>query len=223
MIKTKTVKNMLSLALVVLSFMLLFTLTACGGDEQPVQPSQAPAVTDDAAAQATQAPVQEEPQLPADTPVPTADAEGKLTFTSMSKGFTFQYDQKYIAVANPADNAMVYVTGEMEPPFCSVSIISGSTAADYLKSIAEGSVIELEGDMKAPAGEPTKLDYGDRNIYYIYYTYEDKEAGGNVLCVYYAEDLASGDIAVYNSTALEGATEEADAILTMAIETFKMN
>ena len=46
MIKTKTVKNMLSLALVVLSFMLLFTLTACGGDEQPAQSSQAPAVTD---------------------------------------------------------------------------------------------------------------------------------------------------------------------------------
>ena len=74
-------------------------------------------------------------------------------------------------------------------------------AESYLKEMADASEIELGKDLQTKAGDPTKVDFGDRDIYYIYYTYKDKDAGGTVACAYYAENLEDGSVAVYNSTA----------------------
>ena len=222
----KNLRLIFTIAALILAAFMLFSLAACG-NEEAAAPSASPAgdVSPDTAQPAGQESPSPSPEnlLPTATPVPTANSDGLLTFTSMSKGFSFQYDQKYIALSNPADNAMIYVSGDTGLPFCSVSVISGTNAVDYLKDVAAGIQIELEDTIVTAPGEPENVPYGDRDVYYIYYTYKDDEAGGTVICAYYGENLESGDVVVYNSTALEGESEDVDAILKMAIETFKMN
>ncbi len=93
----------------------------------------------------------------------------------------------------------------------------GELARRRPEAVAE----ELGKSMVTKAGEPKKISYGDRDIYYIAYTYKDKDAGGNVMTVYYAENLKDGDVAVYTSSALEGQTQDVDAILSLAIKSFK--
>ena len=218
-------RRLLTIAALVLAAFMLLSLSACSEEAPAATETPAADISLDTAQNDTQPSPSPSPEnlLPSATPVPTADADGLLTFTSMSKGFSFQYDQKYIAVSNPADNAMIYAAGDTSLPFCSVSLISGTNAVDYLKDVASGIQIELEGSIETAPGEPENIPYGDRDIYYFYYTYEDEEAGGTVICAYYGENLESGDVVVYNSTALVDASEDADAILKMAIETFKMN
>lgn len=218
----KTVFTIITVMLLCIALMMVLSLAACGEDEAPaatVEPAAVPADTP-AAPEAT-AEVSAEPEMPSATPRPTPDASGMLTYASDVKGFSFQYSEKYIAVANPAGNAMIYAAGDVELPFCSVSIIPGTQAVDYLNEMAEAVRIELEGAIETAAGEPANIPYGERDIYYIFYTYNDKEAGGLVECAYYAENLASGDVVVYNSTALSGATDDVNSILKTAIETFK--
>ncbi len=219
----KNLRRLLIIAAAVLAVLMLLSMAACGKEEAPAV-TEAPAadLSLDAAQEQDQPSPSPENLLPAATPVPTANAEGQLTFTSMSKGFSFQYDQKYIAMSNPADNAMVYAAGDTELPFCSVSIITDTNAVDYLKELASGLETVLGDSIETAPGEPENVPYGDRDIYYFYYTYNDDEAGGLVICAYYGENLASGEVAVFSSTALYGASEDADAILKLAIETFKM-
>lgn len=219
----KNIRRLLIIAALMLAALMVFSLAACGKEEAPA-PTETPVADVSLDAVQSEAPASPSPEnlLPSATPVPTANAEGLLTFTSMSKGFSFQYDQKYIALSNPADNAMVYAGGDAELPFCSVSIIPQTNAVDYLKEIASGVQMELEGSIDTAPGEPENIPYGDRDIYYFYYTYNDEEAGGLVICAYYGENLDSGDVAVFSSTALYGASEDADAILKLAIETFKI-
>ena len=148
-------------------------------------------------------------------------AEG--LFVSASKGFRFHYDPNYIAVANPADNAMIYPTGDVELPFCSVSLISGSDAVGYLNEMAAAALEELGDAVGTMPGEPADAGVEGRQVYFISFTYDSFEAEGTVICSYYAEDLPGGDIVVYNATALEGDTAVADGIVKTAIETFRMD
>lgn len=213
----KTVKNIVTALVLLLAVVMLLSLAACGKEEAPAatQAPAAPAATEAPAAQ-TAAPTEEPAAQPSAQP---KTEEG--VFVSASKGFRFEYDPNYIAVANPADNAMIYPTGDVELPFCSVSLISGSSAVDYLKEMSAAAQEELGDAVKSQPGEPADAGVEGRQVYFISFTYDSFEAEGTVICSYYAEDLPGGDIVVYNATALEGDTAVADGIVKTAIETFQ--
>ena len=215
----KTVKNIVTALVLLLAVVMLLSLAACGKEEAPAatQAPAAPAATEAPAAQ-TAAPTEEPAAQPSAQP---KTEEG--VFVSTSKGFRFEYDPNYIAVANPADNAMIYPTGDVEMPFCSVSLISGSSAVDYLKEMSAAAQEELGDAVKSQPGEPADAGVEGRQVYFISFTYDSFEAEGTVVCSYYAEDLPGGDIVVYNATALEGDTAVADGIVKTAIETFQMD
>ena len=205
--------------MLLLAVVMLLSLAACGKEEAPAatQAPAAPAATEAPAAQ-TAEPAEEPAAQPSAQP---EKVEG--LFVSASKGFRFEYDPNYIAVANPADNAMIYPTGDVELPFCSVSLISGSSAVDYLKEMSAAAQEELGDAIKSQPGEPADAGVEGRQIYFISFSYDSFEAEGTVVCSYYAEDLPGGDIVVYNATALEGDTAVADGILKTAIDTFAMD
>lgn len=215
----KTVKNIVTALVLLLAVVMLLSLAACGKEEAPAA-TQAPAapVAMEAPAAQTAAPTEE----PAAQPSAQPEAEEGV-FVSASKGFRFEYAPNYIAVANPADNAMIYPTGDVELPFCSVSLISGSSAVDYLKEMSAAAQEELGDAIKSQPGEPADAGVEGRQIYFISFTYDSFEAEGTVVCSYYAEDLPGGDIVVYNATALEGDTAVADGIVKTAIDTFAMD
>ena len=215
----KTVKYIVTALVLLLAVVMLLSLAACGKEEAPAatQAPAAPAATEAPAAQ-TAEPTEEPAAQPSAQP---EKVEG--LFVSASKGFRFEYDPNYIAVANPADNAMIYPTGDVELPFCSVSLISGSSAVDYLKEMSAAAQEELGDAIKSQPGEPADAGVEGRQIYFISFTYDSFEAEGTVVCSYYAEDLPGGDIVVYNATALEGDTAVADGILKTAIDTFAMD
>ena len=215
----KTVKHMVTALVLLLAVVMLLSLAACGKEEAPAA-TQAPA-----APAATEAPAVQTAE-PTEEPAaqPSAQPEVKEgLFVSASKGFRFEYDPAYIAVANPADNAMIYPTGDVELPFCSVSLIPGSSAVEYLKEMSAAAQEELGDAIKSQPGEPADAGVEGRQIYFISFSYDSFEAEGTVVCSYYAEDLPGGDIVVYNATALEGDTAVADGILKTAIDTFAMN
>ena len=214
----KTVKHIVTVLVLLLAAVMLLSLAACGKEEAPAvtEAPAAPAATEAPAAQ-TAEPTEEPAAQPSAQP---ETAEG--VFVSASKGFRFEYDPNYIAVANPADNAMIYPTGDVELPFCSVSLIPGSSAADYLREMAAAALEELGDAIRTMPGEPADAGVEGRQVYFITFTYDSFEAEGTVVCSYYAEDLPSGDIVVYNATALEGDTAVADGIVKTAIETFQM-
>ena len=215
----KTLTRILTVLALLLAVVMLLSLAACGKEEAPAatQAPAAPAATEAPAAQ-TAAPTEEPAAQPSAQP---KTEEG--VFVSTSKGFRFEYDPNYIAVANPADNAMIYPTGDVELPFCSVSLISGSSAVDYLKEMYAAAQEELGDAVKSQPGEPADAGVEGRQVYFISFTYDSFEAEGTVICSYYAEDLPGGDIVVYNATALEGDTAVADGIVKTAIETFQMD
>ena len=215
----KTVKNIVTALVLLLAVVMLLSLAACGKEEAPAatQAPSAPAATEAPAAQ-TAAPTEEPAAQPSAQP---KTEEG--VFVSASKGFRFEYDPAYVALSNPADNAMIYPTGDVELPFCSVSLISGSSAVDYLKEMSAAAQEELGDAVKSQPGEPADAGVEGRQVYFISFTYDSFEAEGTVVCSYYAEDLPGGDIVVYNATALEGDTAVADGIVKTAIETFQMD
>ena len=215
----KTVKNIVTALVLLLAVVMLLSLAACGKEEAPAatQAPAAPAATEAPAAQ-TAAPTEEPAAQPSAQP---KTEEG--VFVSASKGFRFEYDPAYVALSNPADNAMIYPTGDVELPFCSVSLISGSSAVDYLKEMSAAAQEELGDAVKSQPGEPADAGVEGRQVYFISFTYDSFEAEGTVVCSYYAEDLPGGDIVVYNATALEGDTAVADGILKTAIDTFAMD
>ena len=215
----KTVKYIVTALVLLLAVVMLLSLAACGKEEAPAatQAPAAPAATEAPAAQ-TAAPTEEPAAQPSAQP---KTEEG--VFVSASKGFRFEYDPAYVALSNPADNAMIYPTGDVELPFCSVSLISGSSAVDYLKEMSAAAQEELGDAVKSQPGEPADAGVEGRQVYFISFTYDSFEAEGTVVCSYYAEDLPGGDIVVYNATALEGDTAVADGIVKTAIETFQMD
>ena len=204
-------RNIIALALIIV---MLFSLSACGKKDEAAAPTQVPQQTQPAVnpdASATEAPQDNKGIEP---------NSGVYTYTSEVNGLSFDYDSKYIAMTNPAGNAMVYAGEGTDLPFCTISLIPMREASEYLSDMAAAAETELGKNLKTKAGEPQKVSYGDRDIFYIYYTYKDKDAGGVVSCAYYAENLDDGSIVVYNSTALEGQTEAVDSILKLALETF---
>ena len=213
----KTLTRVLTVLVLLLAVVMLLSLAACGKEEAPAatQAPAAPAATEAPAAQ-TAAPTEEPAAQPSAQP---KTEEG--VFVSASKGFRFEYDPAYVALSNPADNAMIYPTGDVELPFCSVSLIPGSSAVDYLKEMSAAALEELGDAVKTMPGEPADAGVEGRQVYFISFTYDSFEAEGTVVCAYYAEDLPGGDIVVYNSTALEGDTAVADGIVKTAIETFQ--
>ena len=213
----KTLTRVLTVLVLLLAVVMLLSLAACGKEEAPAvtEAPAAPAATEAPAAQ-TAAPAEEPAAEPSAQP---EKVEG--LFVSASKGFRFEYDPAYIALSNPADNAVIYPTGDVELPFCSVSLISGSSAVDYLKEMSAAALEELGDAVKTMPGEPADAGVEGRQVYFISFTYDSFEAEGTVVCAYYAEDLPGGDIVVYNSTALEGDTAVADGIVKTAIETFQ--
>lgn len=226
----KMKKRLIAAALIIV---MLLALSACGKKEETASPApeaqpQAQAQTQ-AQPQAQDQPEEAAPEAaPAEEPVVIEPAEGiepdsgVYPFKSDVNGMSFDYDSKYVAMQNQTGNAVIYATGEAGVPFCSVSIIKDTDAVSYLKSISEGAADELGKNMKQAAGEPEKVPFGDRDICYVLYTYSDKEVGGVVRCVYYAENLADGSIVVYNSTSLEDESDDVDAILKLAISSFKI-
>ena len=224
----KNFRRLSCLTALMLAMLMMLSLAACSGEEAPAESTQTPAVTETqvpAEDTATPSPSPEDTLLPTATPVPTANSDGQLTFTSMSKGFSFQYDEKYIALSNQADNAMIYPAGDTTLPYCSVSLVSDTDAVSYLKEIAAGAMIEMEGSLSTAPGEPVSEEIDGREIYTISYaySYEDESVSGTVICIYYAEDVAEGQAAVYSSTALEADSETVGGILALAIETFKLS
>ncbi len=213
----KTLTRVLTVFVLLLAVVMLLSLAACGKEEAPAvtEAPAAPAATEAPAAQ-TAAPAEEAAEEPSAQP---ETVEG--LFVSASKGFRFEYDPAYIALSNPADNAVIYPTGDVELPFCSVSLIPGSSAVDYLKEMSAAALEELGDAVKTMPGEPADAGVEGRQVYFITFTYDSFEAEGTVVCAYYAEDLPGGDIVVYNSTALEGDTAVADGIVKTAIETFQ--
>ena len=215
----KTLTRVLTVLVLLLAVVMLLSLAASGKEEAPAatQAPAAPAATEAPAAQ-TAAPTEEPAAQPSAQP---KTEEG--VFVSASKGFRFEYDPAYVALSNPADNAMIYPTGDVELPFCSVSLISGRSAVDYLKEMSAAAQEELGDAVKSQPGEPADAGVEGRQVYFISFTYDSFEAEGTVICSYYAEDLPGGDIVVYNATALEGDTAVADGIVKTAIETFQMD
>ena len=215
----KTLTRVLTVLVLLLAVVMLLSLAACGKEEAPAvtEAPAAPAATEAPAAQ-TAAPAEEPAAEPSAQP---EKVEG--LFVSASKGFRFEYDPAYIALSNPADNAVIYPTGDVELPFCSVSLIPGSSAVDYLKEMSAAALEELGDAVKTMPGEPADAGVEGRQVYFISFTYDSFEAEGTVVCSYYAEDLPGGDIVVYNATALEGDTAVADGIVKTAIETFQMD
>ena len=213
----KTLTRVLTVLVLLLAVVMLLSLAACGKEEAPAvtEAPAAPAATEAPAAQ-TAAPAEEPAAEPSAQP---EKVEG--LFVSASKGFRFEYDPAYIALSNPADNAVIYPTGDVELPFCSVSLIPGSSAVDYLKEMSAAALEELGDAVKTMPGEPADAGVEGRQVYFISFTYDSFEAEGTVVCAYYAEDLPGGDIVVYNATALEGDTAVADGIVKTAIETFQ--
>ena len=213
----KTLTRVLTVLVLLLAVVMLLSLAACGKEEAPAvtEAPAAPAATEAPAAQ-TAAPAEEPAAEPSAQP---ETVEG--LFVSASKGFRFEYDPAYIALSNPADNAVIYPTGDVELPFCSVSLIPGSSAVDYLKEMSAAALEELGDAVRTMPGEPADAGVEGRQVYFITFTYDSFEAEGTVVCAYYAEDLPGGDIAVYNATALEGDTAVADGIVKTAIETFQ--
>ena len=216
----KTVKHLKTASVLLLALVMLLSLAACGKEEAPAAEAPAlPAATEAPAVQ-TEVPVEEPGEEPAVNPA--ADAvvlEG--VFFSASKDFCFGYDPAYLAVANPAGNAMIYPTGEVGLPYCSVSLISGSNGAvAYLQELAAAASEELGDTIKTMSDEPADAGVEGRQIYSITFSYDSFEAEGILVCAYYAEDLPGGDIVVYNSTTPEGDTAVTDGILNTAIATF---
>ena len=216
----KTVKHLRTASVLLLALVMLLSLAACGKEEAPAAEAPAlPAATEAPAVQ-TEVPAEEPGEEPAVNPA--ADAvvlEG--VFFSASKDFCFGYDPAYLAVANPAGNAMIYPTGEVGLPYCSVSLISGSNGAvAYLQELAAAASEELGDAIKTMSDEPADAGVEGRQIYSITFSYDSFEAEGILVCAYYAEDLPGGDIVVYNSTTPEGDTAVTDGILNTAIATF---
>ncbi len=226
-------KRMIAMALLIV---MLFALSACGNEAaapaaQPAAQDGAPAAADQSAEPASEPGDAQPADQPGDEPTAVAtenaipDGSGVVTITSEQQGFSIDFDSdKYTAFANLVGNIDVFAGKEEGIPRCSVSLrLKENTedAASYLKSVAADIEAEKGKNMVNRADEPKKITYGDRDIYYIVFTYNDKDAGGNVQTAYYAENLKSGDVVVFTSSALEDQTQDVNDILQLAIKTFK--
>ena len=233
-----TMKNrMIALVLVIL---MLSALTACGKSEPAPAATEAPAVEAPVeetapaagAAPAEEAPVEEAPapaEAPAEAPGIEPDS-GEYTKVSEAKGFSVRFDSKYVASELPgsgnikidANTDMTAIPGSI--PYVTVSLYSKEDAEDavsFLKNLADATS-DLGKKLETKPGEPKKVELGDRDIYYIFYTYKDTDLNGVIASAFYAENLANGDVAVFNSLALQEDTSVVDGILNLAVNSFTL-
>ena len=211
-------KKIIALALVLV---MLFALSACGKEEAPAA-TEAPVVVEtEAPVEATAEPTPEPTPEPEPTPTGIEPDSGMHTFKS-DAGISFEFDSKYVAMQNPVGNVTVFAGTDAEIPFCTVSLMNDTTAADYLKDLAAGAVIELGDSMVTAPAEPAAVTVGEKEVQFISYTYNDEDLAAVVACAYYAETLESGETVVYGYTAVEESTADVESIVTHAIETFEL-
>ena len=218
--------RIIALALVIV---MLFALSACGKKQEAAStpaPAETPAPTEAPTAAATPEPTLE--PTPEPTPEPTSKAvepdSGIHTFVSEANGISFDYDSKYVAMENPTGNAIIFAGTEEGIPYCTVSLMDVETVNDavtYLNELSAGAVEELGDSIITPPSEPVTLIDG-RDLYCIYYTYNDEQLGGMVICAYYAENIGDGKVIAYHSRALEPDINTVNSILQSAVNTFKM-
>lgn len=207
-------KKIISLALVLV---MLFALSACGKEKAP-EATEAPAAVE------TEEPVVETLD-PEPTPVPTPTGiepdSGMYTVTSDANGISFEYDSKFVAMQNPVGNITVFAGTDAELPYATVSLISDTDAVSYLSDMAAAAQTELGDSIVTAPAAPSAVAVGEKEAQYISYSYTDEEAG-NIVCAYYAQDLADNMVVVYSYVALEGASADVEAIVLHAIETFAL-
>ena len=210
-------KKIIALALVLV---MLFALSACGKEEAPAA-TEAPEAATEAPAEVTAEPTPEPTPEPEPTPTGIEPDSGMYTFKS-DTGISFEYDSKYVAMQNPVGNVTVFAGTEAEIPFCTVSLMNDTTAADYLKDLAAGAEIEMGDAMVSAPAEPAAVTVGEKEVQHISYTYNNEDLSAVVVCAYYAETLESGETVVYSYTALEESAADVESIITHAIETFAL-
>lgn len=206
-------KRVIALALVIV---MIFALCACGKKEAaevPLPQQEQPA---------GEVQVVEGVDV-AEVPTGVAPNSGVYTYEGQASRIAFDYDSRFVAMENQAGNAVVYAGQDTGIPFCVISLNEFTDAESYLEEMAAAAATELGDEMKTQPGEPKKLEgMGERDIYYIYFNYEDPEAGGLVACAYYAENLEGSMVVVYNTTALADSTADVDGILALALQTFHL-
>ena len=114
-------------------------------------------------------------------------------------------------------------------PYVTVSLVekevmgmeNAADAGSYLFSLAQSAKEELGEAMHSePASLPSPFE--GRDLIGFYYSYASEEAGGNVIAIYFAENLNDNQIVVYSSSALEQDNATVQPILQLAIESFKL-
>ncbi len=229
--ETKEEANMknriIALALVIV---MLFALSACG--KKPA-PTPAPAAPTMAPPAPTEAPVIE--ATPAPTPMPTPEPtpagvepdSGIHTVTSKAKGFSVDYDSKYVANELPNGSIIINAGTAEGIPYVTISIMESeimgqqnvSDPTAYLLGLSQSTVEEL-GDaiVSAPSQLPSPIE--GRDLIGFYYVFQDE--GNNIVCTYFAEKTEAGNIVVYNARSLEGEDlTTVNSILQLAVESFK--
>ena len=229
---TKEEANMknriIALALVIV---MLFALSACGNKPAPTPAPAAPTVPP---AAPTEAPVIE--VTPESTPEPTPEPtpagvepdSGIHTVTSKAKGFSVDYDSKF--VANELPNGTIIINAGMEEgiPYVTISIMESeimgqqnvTDATTYLLGLSQSAIEELGDAIVSPPSQlPSPIE--GRDLIGFYYVFQDE--GNNIVCTYFAEKTEAGDIVVYNARSLEGEDlTTVNSILQLAVESFKL-
>ena len=217
--------RIIALALVIV---MLFALSACSKKPEATPATAEPTPT--ATAEPTAEP------SPEPTPEPTPEAKGVEpdsgihTIVSQAKGFSIDYDSKYVANELPSGSIIINAGTDEGIPYCTVGLmekeINGvenvTSAVDYLAAQADGAREELG---EAIVSQPSTLSYNieGREILGFYYTFTSEESGGTVADFYFAESLEDGSVVVYHSSALEGEdSTTVNDILKLCIESFKM-
>jgi len=216
--------KIIALALVIV---MLFALSACSAKQSAPAPTETPAPTAEPTPEPTPEPTAE--PTPEPTPAGIEPDSGIHTIVSKAKGFSIDYDSKYVANELPMGGIIINAGTDEGVPYCTVSLMEKQImgvdnvldAVTYLQELGTSAVEELGDAMLTPPGEPTTFIEG-RDLYNIYYTYNDEQLGGMVICAYYAENLEDGRVVVFNSTALEPDNPTVTEIIKLAVDTFKI-
>ena len=219
--------RIIALALVIV---MLFALSACGKKQEP-----APAPTEAPTAAPTPEPTPE--PTPAPTPEPTPEPapagiepdSGIYSIVSKTKGFSVDYDSKYVANELPVGSIIINAGTDEGVPFVTVALMEKEVmgmenvtdAASYIFTLGQSLKGEL-GDAMLQEPEQIASPVEGRDLIGFYCSYADEQAGGNIISIYYAENLNDNQVVVYSSSALEEDNQTVRDILLLAIESFKL-